>query len=77
MTPEAEVASLFDHLVRASEQCGWDFQAKRLGCLKIDHQFELGRLDHWKVTGFIPLENASDIKTSLPIRSSAVGAITY
>src|SRR6516164_3532016 len=33
----------FDHLVGGNLQGEWDFQSKRLCCLQIDHQLELGR----------------------------------
>ena len=37
-------SSLFDHLVCAAKQWYWDLQAKRLGSLHIDDEFELGDL---------------------------------
>jgi hypothetical protein len=38
------LAHLFDHLVGAREQHGWNFEPKRLRCLEIDHKLEFGRL---------------------------------
>ena len=35
---------LFDHLVGACKQRGWNFEPKRLRCLEIDRQLEFGRL---------------------------------
>jgi hypothetical protein len=43
---------LFDHLIGAAEERERDREAKRLGGVEIDHQFELRRLHHWQVGGF-------------------------
>jgi hypothetical protein len=40
------LTGLFDHLVGAREQCSWQFEAKRLCGLEVDHQFVLGRRLH-------------------------------
>jgi hypothetical protein len=37
---------LFDHLVGKRNESWRDFKAKRLGGLKIEHEFELGRLHY-------------------------------
>ena len=34
----------FDHLVGKRDECWRDFEAKSLGGLKVEHEFELGRL---------------------------------
>jgi len=41
---KATSARLFDHLVGASNQRCRKFEAKRLGGLKVDNEFKLGRL---------------------------------
>ena len=38
--------SLFDHVVGAGEQCGWNVYTKRLSGLDIDDQLEPGRPNH-------------------------------
>lgn len=42
--PITEVATLFDHFVRACEQRGRNSETERLGGLQIDHQFVERRL---------------------------------
>ena len=59
---------LFDHLVGACEERGRHGQAKRLGGLEIDHEFEFGGLLDRKIGGLCPLEDLIDI-----LRSTAEG----
>src|SRR2546425_9339069 len=53
--PEAAVnnrsktVALFDHLVGAGEQRGWDFEAERLAGLEVDDQFVFRRCLHRQV----------------------------
>ena len=43
--PKADIGrTLFDHLVGKRDECWRNFEAKSLGGLKIEHEFELGRL---------------------------------
>jgi hypothetical protein len=43
---------LLDHLVDAGKQRGRHGEAKRFGCLHIDHALEFRDLRHWQVLGF-------------------------
>src|SRR4029077_5795503 len=55
---------LFDHLIGAGEQRG-NGEAERLGCLEVDGEVELGRLDDRQIGWLLALENATDIDPSL------------
>src|SRR5262249_40409998 len=57
---------LFDHLVGAGKQRGWDGETDRLGSLEVDHELELGRLQHRKVAGLLPLQDAADGEAGRP-----------
>ena len=61
----------FDHLVGAAE-ASRECDAKRLGGLQIDHQFDLGRLLHRQVARFFAFEDASCVK---PHKSARVGVV--
>ena len=41
------LAHLFDHLIGASNERKGKGDAKRLGCLEVDEQFDFGDLLHW------------------------------
>src|SRR5262245_36313529 len=64
--PKADIGYLFDHFVGAGEQRWRHGETKRLGGLKIDHQFVLGRCLHRKIGGLLALENAIDVAGCAP-----------
>src|SRR5215510_8058315 len=70
------VASL-DHLVGAGEQCWGHVDAKRLGGLEVDGQFELGRLQKRQIGCFRALENTGDIDATLIVLIERTGAVAY
>src|SRR5262249_6143131 len=73
-TPHAEVrGASFDHFVGEREQLVWNLEAKRLGGLEIDGQFELCRILHWKVRGLCTLENTIDIQYRFSIQIEVIG----
>src|SRR6516165_52211 len=49
---------LFDHLVGEGEQPVWNFDAKRLRGLDVDHQLKLGRQHYRQITRFLAFEDA-------------------
>src|SRR3974390_2272747 len=61
------LAHLLDHLIGASEQRGWNIDAKDLRRLQIDDELELARAQHRHVGWFFPLEHPSSIDASLAI----------
>src|SRR5262249_29234591 len=62
-----ELASSLDHLVGAREQGRWNGNTNSPCGLKIDDQFELGRLDDGQLAGFFAFQHAAGVDTSLPI----------
>src|SRR5262249_47482148 len=66
--------SLFDRLVDAGEQGARHRKAKRLGGLKIDHQFVLGRRLHRHVGGLLASEDAIDVTRRSPVVVQQVGS---
>src|SRR5262245_9400237 len=64
--PPSRFTSL-DHLVRAREQGRWNGNTNSPCGLKIDDQFELGRLDDGQLAGFFAFQHAAGVDTSLPI----------
>src|SRR6266700_1470603 len=61
------LAHSFDHLVGAREQTRWNGNTNGPCCLKIDDQFELGRLHDRQVAGLFTFQHAAGVDTSLPI----------
>src|SRR5437667_9017217 len=59
------LAHLFDHLVGQRQQPVRNGEADRLGGLEIDHQIELGRLQHRQVGGLLTLQDAPDVGADL------------
>ena len=53
------------------------FDAERLGRFKIDHEFELNRLQHRKLGRLFAFKNAPDVNTGLPIRICNAGPIAH
>src|SRR5215472_7228950 len=58
----------FNHLVGEREHSRRDFEAKRLGGLKVQHQLELGWLLHGKIAGLLAPENAGHVDAGLAKR---------
>ena len=77
--PTTEVAGLFGHLVSASEKCGWNIKAERLGSLQIDDRLVLGRRLHRQISWLLALEDAVDVAgraAILFLQSRSVGRKT-
>src|SRR5215469_7993806 len=68
---------LFDHLVSERKHLIWNGEAKRLGCLEIDDQIELGGLHDWQVGGFFALEDFDDVGARLAIGILKVCSIAH
>src|SRR5262249_39016343 len=71
------LASLFDHLVGAREQRGWDREAECLGGLEVDHEVVLGRHLHWQITCFLALKNAIYIGRRAPVEIDDIGIVRH
>src|SRR5438874_8909055 len=67
----------FDHLVRAGEQRWGNCQSKRLGSVKIDDWFVLGRRLHRKIGRLLTLEDAIDVARRAAVWIDQVRAIGY
>src|SRR4051812_13730419 len=66
---------LFNHLVSAGEQRGWNRKAKRSGGLEVDYQLELLWLLHRKINRLSPLQDLVDICRGATDHVINVGAI--
>src|SRR5215470_2042309 len=73
--PIADIAFLFDYLVGLRKQRRRHCYAERLSCLKIDHQFVLGRRLHWKITRLLTPEYAIDIASRPPEHLNVIGPV--
>src|SRR6266571_5091380 len=67
-TPDApqQTTPSFDHLVGAGKQRWRHSQSEGLRSLEIDHQLELSRLLHWKISGLGAPEDFVDVAGGTP-----------
>jgi hypothetical protein len=72
---DVAVARFFDHLVGASEQRGWDSEAKRFSRLKIDNQFVFRRRLHRKVGRLLALEDTINVNSRAPALVDQIGSL--
>src|SRR3954451_3315184 len=73
----AQIASLFDHVVRTGEQCWRDLESKRLRSFQVDDQVELrGQFDR-KVCRAFPFEDATDIVACAPEQGWVIRSIRH
>jgi hypothetical protein len=61
-----QIATLFDHLIGAGEQCWRQIEAKGLCGPRIDDQIKLGWLLDWKIGRLRPAQNLVDIVGGAP-----------
>ena len=69
--PSSVMNSRRSHSITSSARASkrrWDFQAKRLGGLEVDYQFDLCGLLNRQVGGFFALEDAAGIDACQPVR---------
>jgi hypothetical protein len=69
--------SLFDYLIGSSEQRLRDCEAQRFCSLKVDDQFEFGRLLNWQFTWLLSLQYPSCISASLAEDFIAIASVAY
>ena len=69
------VASLFDHLIGAGEQCGWHGEAERLCGLEIDDQLDFRGLLDRQVGCLLPLENPAGVDADLTVCVRATASV--
>ena len=73
----AEKRSLFDYLIGSSEQRLRDCEAQRFCSLKVDDQFEFGRLLNWQFTWLLSLQYPSCISASLAEDFIAIASVAH
>ena len=73
MSGHSESPTLVDHLVGELLQRFRQFQSERPGSLRVDNEFELGRLHDRKVGRLCPVENAADVNPHLAKHLDTVG----
>ena len=67
-----QIAYLFDHLIGAREQCGWNRDAERLRRLQVDNQLDLGRLLHRQVGRLFAFQDAARVDAGKAVRFGKV-----
>src|SRR5262249_60837674 len=67
----------FNNLVGAGEQRWRHFEAKRLGSLHVDHQFDLDHLLDRQIGWLLPLEDAAGIDADLAMGVRNAGPIAH
>ena len=67
----------FDHLVGGGLQSQRYCEAECFGGFEIDHELELGRLDHWQVCRFFSLENTAGVDADQTMRISDTASIAH
>src|SRR5215831_9543308 len=66
----------FHHLVRKREQLCWHLQTERLGGLEVDGQPDFGDLLDRQSDGLFTIENATCVKSELPIMLYQARSVT-
>src|SRR5262249_32630232 len=64
--PQQKIA-LFDHLVGAGENRGWNIEPDRFGGLQVDDQLVFGRRLHRQIGRLLALQDAIDVAGRTPI----------
>src|SRR5260221_7995605 len=73
---QQQQASLFDNVVSAREQRRGNVEAKQTCRFQIDNEFELGRLQNWKLGGLGTFEDGARINAHLAKHVGKVGSVT-
>src|SRR4051812_24474689 len=76
-SPATTSVGSFNHLIRPSEQREREGEAKRLGGVHVDHQFDPRRLLHRQVGRLLALEDATGVDTEYPIDLGEAGVIAH
>src|SRR5262245_44579035 len=75
-THRSKTASL-NHLVGAGKQRRWNFEAKRPRGRKVDHEFELARLDNWQIGRLGALQDSDSIGADLAERFDEARPVSH